>query len=56
MNRKCFCCFNNMNTSNNDDELLKDWIEFRFEKLETNLTEEDRKHAINYDTFCEKDS
>ena len=54
MNRKCFCCFNNMNTSNNDDELLKDWIEFRFEKLETNLTEEDRKHAINYDTFCEK--
>ena len=56
MNRKCFCCFNNMNTSNKDDELLKDWIEFRFEKLETNLTEEDRKHAINYDTFCEKDS
>ena len=54
MNRKCFCCFNNMNTNNEDDELLKDWIEFRFEKLETNLTDEDKKHALNYDTFCEK--
>ena len=43
-----------MNTDDNDDELLKDWIEFRFEKLETNLTNEDRKHSLNYDTFCEK--
>ena len=39
MNRKCFCCFNNMNTNNKDNELLSDWLEFRFEKLETNLTE-----------------
>ena len=54
MNRKCFCCFNKMIKDDNDDELLQDWMEFRFEKLETNLTEEDRKHAINYDTFCEK--
>ena len=54
MNRKCFCCFNNMNTNNDDNELLKDWIEFRFEKLESNLTDEDKKHALNYDTFYEK--
>ena len=57
MNRKCFCCFNNMNTNNEDnkdDELLKDWIEFGFEKLESNLTEEDKKHALNYDTFVKR--
>ena len=53
MNRKCFCCFN-MNKDDNDDELLQDWMEFRFEKLESNLTDEDRKHALNYDSFCEK--
>ena len=54
MNKKCFCCFNNMNKNDNNDELLKDWIEFRFEKLESNLTDEDKKHALNYDAFCEK--
>ena len=54
MNKKCFCCFNNMNTNNKDNELLSDWLEFRFGKLETNLTEKDRKHALNYDTFGEK--
>lgn len=54
MNRKCFCYFNNLNTDNKDNELLRDWLEFRFEKLESNLTDEDKKHAINYDTFCEK--
>ena len=54
MNRKYFCCFNKMNKDNNDDELLQDWMEFRFEKLESNLTDENRKHALNYDTFCEK--
>ena len=54
MNKKCFCCFNNMNKDDNNDELLQDWMEFRFEKLESNLTDEDRKHALKYDTFCEK--
>lgn len=54
MNKKCFCCFNNMNKDDNNDELLQDWMEFRFEKIESNLTDEDRKHALNYDTFCEK--
>ena len=54
MNKKCFCCFNNMNSNDKDDELLKDWIEFKFEKLKSNLTDEDKKHALNYDTFCEK--
>lgn len=54
MNKKCFCCFNNMNKDNNNDELLQDWMEFKFEKLESNLTDEDRKHALNYDTFCDK--
>ena len=54
MNRKCFCCCNNMNANNEDNELLRDFIEFRFEKLESNLTDEDKKHSLNYDTFCEK--
>lgn len=54
MNKKCFCYFNRMIKSDNDDELLQDWMEFRFEKLESNLTGEDKKHALNYDTFCEK--
>ena len=54
MNKKCFCCFNNINKDDNNDELLQDWMEFRFEKLESNLTDEDRKHALKYDTFCEK--
>ena len=54
MNRKCFCYFNSMKSNDKDDELLKDWMEFRFEKLESNLTDEDKKHALNYDTFCEK--
>lgn len=54
MNKKCFCCFNNMNKNDNNDELLQDWMEFRFEKLENNLNDEDRKHALKYDTFCEK--
>ena len=31
MNRKCFCCFNNMNTNNEDNKLLRDWLDFRFE-------------------------
>lgn len=52
MNRKCFCCFNNIKA--NDDELLKDQIEFKFEKLETNLTDENKKYTLNYDNFCEK--
>jgi len=43
-----------MNKDDNNDELLQDWMEFRFEKLESNLTDEDRKHALKYDTFCEK--
>ena len=54
MNKKCFYCFNKMNANDKYDELLKDWMEFRFEKLETNLTDEDKKHSFNYDTFCEK--
>ena len=54
MNKKYFCCFNNMNKDDNNDELLQDWMEFRFEKLESNLNDEDRKHALKYDTFCEK--
>lgn len=54
MNKKFFCCVNNINKDDNNDELLQDWMEFRFEKLESNLTDEDRKHALKYDTFCEK--
>ena len=54
MNKKCFCCFYKMNKDDNDDKLLQDWMEFRFEKLESNLTGEDKKHALNYDTVCEK--
>ena len=54
MNKKCFCCFNNMNKDDNNDELLQGWMEFRFEKLESNLNDVVRKHALKYDTFCDK--
>ena len=29
-------------------------MEVRFEKLESNLTDEGRKHSLNYDSFGEK--
>ena len=54
MYRKYFCCFNNMNINHKDNELLSNWLEFRSEKLGTNLTDVDKKHSLNYDTFYEK--
>lgn len=49
MNRKC--CFYNMNTNNEDNELLRDWMEFRFEKSENNLTDEDKNDIFMKEFF-----
>ena len=55
MNKKCFCCFENMcNNLNEDDDLLQDWLDFRFEELETNLSDEDKSHFLKFDDFYDK--
>ena len=47
MNKKCFCCFENMcNNLNDADNLLQDWLDFRSEELETNLSDEDKIHFL----------
>ena len=55
MNKKCFCCFENMcNNLNCDDILLQDWLDFRPEELETNLSDEDKSHFLKFDDFYDK--
>ena len=55
MNKKCFCCFENMcNNLNCDDILLQDWLDFRSEELETNLSDEDKNHFLKFDDFYDK--
>ena len=54
MNKKCFNCFDNIINSLNDGDLLDDWIEFRSEELETNLSEEDKEYLLKFDDFAEK--
>ena len=55
MNKKCFSCFKNMfNNLNDDDDLLQDWLDFRSEELETNLSNEDKSHFLKFDDFYDK--
>lgn len=55
MNKKCFCYFENMcNNLNCDDNLLQDWLDFRSEELETNLSNEDKSHFLKFDDFYDK--
>lgn len=37
-----------------NDDLLKDWLEFREENCLCNLNEEDQNHKIDFDEICEK--
>ena len=38
----------------NEDDILKEWLEFREETLLCLLSDEDYKHSLNFDKFCEK--
>ena len=38
----------------NEDDILKEWLEFREETLLCQLSDEDYKHSLNFDKFCEK--
>ncbi len=37
----------------NDDDILKDWLMFREDSLLCQLSDEDYKHGLNFDKFCE---
>ncbi len=38
----------------NDDDILKDWLIFREDTLLCQLSDEDYKHGLNFDKFCER--
>ena len=38
----------------NDNDILKEWLEYREETLLCQLSDEDYKHSLNFDKFCEK--
>ena len=42
------------NNLNEDDNLLQDWLDFRSEELETNLSDEDKSHFLKFDDFYDK--
>ena len=37
-----------------NDDLLKDWLEFRDQTVLAYTTNEDKKHTIEFDEICEK--
>lgn len=37
-----------------NDDILKDWLEFREETLLCQLSDKDYKYSLNFDKFCEK--
>lgn len=37
-----------------NDDILKDWLEFREETLLCQLSDRDYKYSLNFDKFCEK--
>ena len=38
----------------NEDDILKEWLEYREDNLLCQLSDEDYKHSLNFDRFCEK--
>lgn len=38
----------------NEDDILKEWLDFREDTLLCQLSDEDYKHSLNFDKFCEK--
>lgn len=37
-----------------NDDILKDWLEFREETLLCHLSDKNYKYSFNFDKFCEK--
>lgn len=37
-----------------NDDILKDWLDFREETLLCQLSDMDYKYSLNFDKFCEK--
>ena len=37
-----------------NDDMLKDWLEFRDQTVLAYTTKEDKKHTIEFDEICEK--
>lgn len=37
-----------------NDDILKDWLEFREETFLCQLSNKDYKYSLNFDKFCEK--
>jgi hypothetical protein len=37
-----------------NDDILKDWLEFREETFLCQLSDKDYKYSLNFDKFCEK--
>ena len=37
-----------------NDDILKDWLDFREETLLCQLSDKDYKYSLNFDKFCEK--
>ena len=37
-----------------NDDMLKDWLEFRDKTVLAYTTKEDKKHTIEFDEICEK--
>ena len=55
MNKKCFCCFESINNNfDSENDLMTDWLDFRSEELETNLSEEDKRHLLKFDVFADR--
>ena len=55
MNKKYFCCFESINNDLNcKNDLMTDWLDFRSEELETNLSEEDKRHLLKFDVFADR--
>ena len=55
MNKKCFYCFESINNNfDSENDLMTDWLDFRSEELETNLSEEDKRHLLKFDVFADR--
>lgn len=55
MNKKCFCCCESINNNfDSENDLMTDWLDFRSEELETNLSEEDKRHLLKFDVFTDR--
>ena len=42
------------NFRKSNDDILKDWLMFRENTLLCQLSDEDYKHSLNFDKFCDR--